>query len=108
MNATTKMMMTVEAAYGMTEIPANTIRCSSGKSETGTTWRCTSFENPPAIGTRVLITFNDFGAGAVESYFVEHGYLGVCVKLDAEPKWRKKQKCDHATALVFGSEIKPL
>lgn len=60
----------------------------------------------PAIGTRVRITFNGLGYGTVVSYFMEAGYVGVAVMLEAGPAWRINQGMpDSVPALVFGSEI---
>lgn len=65
----------------------------------------------PAIGDRVLITMNGLGPGRVASYFTEHGWLGVSVRLEKDPDWHVKQ-CRGTKwaghALVFGAEIKPL
>jgi len=58
----------------------------------------------PNIGNRVRITMNNFGTGTVVSYFCEHGYRGVRVKLDQQPEWHKKQG-QPPYALVFGAEI---
>lgn len=61
----------------------------------------------PAIGTRVEITFNGFGAGEVVGYFREFGYVGVEVKVDKRPDWHIKQCGDkHPNPMVFGIEIK--
>ena len=60
----------------------------------------------PNIGERVQITFNDFGVGTVVSYFCEHGYRGIRVKLDKQPEWHCKQG-QPPYALVFGAEIRP-
>jgi hypothetical protein len=69
-------------------------------------------EQVPALGSRVRIGFNSLGTGTVESYFVEHGWLGVCVVLDVVPTWKQKQQKDTplraAVALVFGAEITQL
>lgn len=73
-------------------------------------WSVGGFATPPAIGTRVRITFNGLGSGVVESYFVEHNFVGVRVRLDAAPAWHVKQNKGtiHAgNALVFGREIEP-
>lgn len=62
----------------------------------------------PAIGSHVTITMHKLGPGVVESYFFEHGYLGVCVKLSAQPEWHEKQSKGtrwENSALVFGQEI---
>src|SRR4051812_26425037 len=48
----------------------------------------------PLIGDRVAINFNQLGTGTVESYFTEHGWVGVCVLLDKVPDWKKKQQKD--------------
>lgn len=63
----------------------------------------------PAIGERVFVNMNGFGAGVVESYFVEHGFLGVCVVVDVAPAWHVKQTKGskyEGKALVFGAELK--
>jgi hypothetical protein len=62
----------------------------------------------PAIGQAVHVNFNGLGAGVVESYFTEHGYLGLTVKLAAPPDWHRKQTKGHwyaGKALIFGKEI---
>jgi hypothetical protein len=59
----------------------------------------------PNLGDRVEITINGFGAGTVVSYFCEHGYRGVRVKLDRQPKWHREQG-QPPYALVFGAEIR--
>src|SRR5574342_974615 len=66
---------------------------------------------PPAIGTRVNVVCNAMGWGTVVSYFVEHGYLGVRVKLENEPEWHAKQCAGTKHAghcLVFGVELEKL
>ena len=60
----------------------------------------------PEIGDRVLIDFNSLGTGIVVSYFCEHGYRGVRVKLDNQPLWHKNQG-NPPYALVFGLELIP-
>ena len=64
-----------------------------------------SLSAPPAIGQRVHINFNGLRDGTVESYFHEHGWLGVCVKIDKIPKWKMKQETNRDCALVFAVEI---
>jgi len=59
----------------------------------------------PNIGDRVEVTLNGFGAGTVVSYFCEHGYRGVRVKLDKQPKWHRKQG-QPPYVLAFGAEIR--
>lgn len=62
----------------------------------------------PAIGSRVLINFNQFGPGVVLGYFVEAGYLGLVVKCDNRPAWHVKQNGDkHPFSHVFGAEVSP-
>lgn len=63
---------------------------------------------PPALRSRVKINFNGLGSGEVLSYFSESGFLGIRVKLDKEPNWRKKQSAAGKPAMIFGSEITPL
>ena len=61
----------------------------------------------PAIGDRVHINFNSFGAGTVRSYFVEGGWVGVEVECDQRPEWHIKQNGNtHTRPLVFGAELK--
>lgn len=64
----------------------------------------------PAIGDRVFVNMNGLGFGRVVSYFTEHGWLGVTVRLEKDPDWHVKQ-CRGSKwagcALVFGAEIKP-
>lgn len=69
-----------------------------------------SGKNPvPKIGDKVRINFNQLGSGVVRSYFFEHGYLGILVKLDNPPEWKRKQHPPgskyHGVAHVFGAEI---
>ncbi len=76
--------------YAIADVPA----VWSGKTE------------PPAIGAKVRINFNQLGSGVVESYFTEHGWLGVKVRLDKQPEWHRKQNgADRNFALVFGIEL---
>ncbi len=70
-----------------------------------------TFVNIPTIGQKVTITMNNLGQGVVDSFFIEHGYVGVIVKLDSEtqPIWHKKQNKGsrfEGKALVFGAEVK--
>jgi hypothetical protein len=86
--------------YNLSEIPEGRW---SGTEDTG-------FPLPPIIGHSVEITFNGLGFGRVESYFVEHGWVGVCVKLNNPPQWhaiQKKGTTFEGRALVFGREIRP-
>jgi hypothetical protein len=58
---------------------------------------------PPAIGSRVKIVFNEFGPGEVMGYFVEHGFLGLYVKVDKLPAWRVEQDKREAGELGLGA-----
>lgn len=60
---------------------------------------------PPDEGTRVQIKFNGLGFGEVVNYFSEDGWLGIRVRLEQEPEWRKKQVDAGKLAMVFGAEI---
>ena len=60
---------------------------------------------PPTQGARVKINFNGLGEGEVINYFSEDGWLGIRVRLDKEPAWRKKQSAAGKPAMVFGAEI---
>lgn len=71
----------------------------------------------PSRGALVDVLINGFGLGTVVSYFVEHGYLGVEVKLRKMPAALKLQRTrqdeadlaaahtEPGTVLVFGREI---
>lgn len=62
----------------------------------------------PSVGQEVYVRCNSLGPGTVESYFIEHGYVGVAVRLSAAPEWHKKQTKGtkwEGVALVFGNEI---
>lgn len=65
------------------------------------------FDRPPSIGTRVKVPMNALGAGVVEGYFVEAGFIGLYVQLDDDkrPAWHKKQNPENTPAMVFGAEI---
>jgi hypothetical protein len=60
---------------------------------------------PPAIGQKVYVRFNAMKTGTVIGYFIEGNYLGLRVKLDNEPEWRKKQYLAGRPALVFGIAV---
>ncbi len=79
-----------DRVYALADVPA----VWSGKTE------------PPAIGAKVRINFNQLGSGVVESYFTEHGWLGVRIRLDKQPEWHRKQNGTNRNyALVFGIEL---
>jgi hypothetical protein len=73
-------------------------------------WSGREFPAPPDVGTKVRVTCNSIGVGVIEDYFIEHGYIGVRVKLDPETRaeWHKKQNGDKDYCLVFGNEIVPV
>lgn len=91
--------------YNLTEVPARLKEFAL--LETDLKW--SGVWPVPKIGDRVNINFNNLGSGIVESYFIEHDYLGVLVKLDNPPEWKQKQAPPgskyHGVAHVFGAEI---
>lgn len=70
------------------------------------TWK--GFHPIPAVGQRVRVALNGLGKGTVTAHFVEEGFLGVAVALDAAPDWYVTQNGPDAPAHVFGLEIDPL
>ena len=68
------------------------------------TWSATS--DPPAIGAKVEVSVNDIGPATVLGYFVEYGWLGVCVEPSDPPEWYVKQNGRHAVCGVMGAELK--
>lgn len=109
MNATaTSTAIYKGAQYDMTSLPEGIVaRTEDNKSDLNLLkWSGTSAM--PAIGQSVAINFNGLGTGTVVSYFWEHGYIGVAVKLDKAPAWHVKQSKGSkyaGHALVFGSEL---
>jgi hypothetical protein len=113
--------MTTQCLYNLKEFPATvrTVGINVENPWMGLTFTPDNVEVPvkhtfkrvPAIGDVVRITFNGLGTGTVVSYFVEHQYAGVCVRLDNDPAWHVKQ-CRGSRwagcALVFGAEIETL
>ena len=100
---------TVEACrYNLAEVPEDVVKLSeNNKGDVNVTKWSGTFPIPQ-IGTEVTITFNGLGSGRIESYFVEHGYCGVCVRLNNAPAWKIKQSKGtkhEGIALVFGREI---
>ena len=61
----------------------------------------------PHLRDRVAININRLGTGRIVSFFVEHGWAGVRVKLDNQPEWHRKQG-QPPCALVFGQEVRRL
>lgn len=64
-----------------------------------------SLATPPPVGTPVIVRINGIGPGTVRGYFVEHGFLGVEVRVDDPPAWWRKQNGRARIARVFGTEI---
>lgn len=60
---------------------------------------------PPAIGETVEVKINERGRGAVRSYFVESGWLGVLVDLEAPPATYLEQCDGNPPCHVFGAEL---
>lgn len=60
---------------------------------------------PPAQGDTVKVRINGCGKGRVMGFFVDHGYLGVLVQLDAPPEWYVKQNGATTPGHFFGNEI---
>ena len=69
---------------------------------------------PPAIGDRVFVNINGFGAGTVRGYFIEFGWLGVYVEVDNPPDWYRKQIAAYPEVrpanprrlpMIFGAEL---
>ncbi len=78
----------------------------AGRAAKWSTRQKNGFAVPPAIGERVRITFNGFGAGVVVSYAIEAGWLGVAVKCDQRPAWHVEQNGSlHPYPIVFGAEL---
>ena len=61
----------------------------------------------PRVGDTCRVYINNLGAGEVVGYFVEHGYLGVKVKLWYPPEWYVNQNTTDGICHVFGNELKP-
>jgi hypothetical protein len=63
---------------------------------------------PPAIGAKIKTYLNQMGTGTVLGYFAEHGWLGVLVQLDKNPKWRRDQNGGkNPPACLFGIDLQP-
>lgn len=96
--------------YGLTDLPEGIVlRTDENKSDLSVIKWSGSYPIPQ-IGDRVTINFNELGSGVIKSYFVEHGYCGVTVRLDKEPAWKIKQHKGTkyaGIAMVFGIELKP-
>jgi hypothetical protein len=119
------MTTTKEISYGLSVLPQwHAARFNSETNRVegegdGVMW--SGAVEPPAVGDRVLVTVNGLGPGAVTGYFIEHGWLGVYVRLDSPPDWWVKQNerldreekwrvrhgdMKRGACMVFGAEIK--
>lgn len=59
------------------------------------------------IAQEVEVKMNGFGAGRVEGYFQEHGWLGLLVRISKQPEWHVKQRGAGKTLIhVFGPEVR--
>lgn len=86
---------------GGMEFPVETAEYDLGALPTHKKW---SGNFTPELGQRVKINMNGLGPGSIVSFFWEHDYAGVKVKLDTQPDWHKKQG-QPPYALVFGVEV---
>lgn len=99
--------------YNLLEPPLRLLVNANSLEGTPSQLQCYLWSNSrlPKLGEQVKVTCNSMGPGEVVSYFTEQGYLGVRVKLDAEPDWHRKQCAgtpNAGHALVFGAEIEVL
>lgn len=72
---------------------------------TGTAPQWSAEIDPPAIGERVRVNFNEFGYGTVVGYFTEGRWLGVAVEVDVQPAWHLKQNGPEKVIHIFGPEF---
>jgi hypothetical protein len=95
--------------YELTELPEGVILKTEENWRDNTVVKWSGEYPIPQIGDRVITTVNGMGSGVVESYFVEHGYVGVLMVLDKPPAWHVNQHKGtkhEGIAMVFGSELK--
>ena len=94
--------------YNLTSLPEGVVALTEANRPDKSLLKWSGAFPIPTIGTQVKVTMNKLGPGVVTSYFYEHGYLGVCVKLSNQPEWHRKQSKGtkwEDSALVFGQEI---
>lgn len=94
--------------YGLSDLPEGIVLRSEENSSDDSVVKWSGSYPIPQIGQSVQINFNQLGTGVVESYFVEHGYCGLIVRLDKEPEWKIRQHKGtkhEGIAMVFGLEI---
>jgi hypothetical protein len=100
--------MAKKCVYDLMELPAGVVLKTSENTGDESILKWSGDYPIPEIGRKVKINFNELGTGSVQSYFTEYGYLGIEVRLDKEPKWKKVQHKGtprEGIALVFGAEI---
>ena len=94
--------------YGLKELPPEYVHHGPvGEGEgpkDGDVWWC-GVNPPPVIGDRVKVRINEFGEGEVVSYFHEHGFLGVEVRVDHQPRWHRLKHGHCPYVLVFAIEL---
>ena len=61
--------------------------------------------DPPEIGTKIRVNFNNLGEATVTGFFIEEGYFGVKCKPANPPAWWLKQNPGRTEYMVFGTEI---
>jgi hypothetical protein len=94
--------------YNLSELPESVVLLSAENRDDKNVVKWSGLYPIPQIGDKVYINFNQLGSGVVESYFVEHSYMGLTVKLDNAPEWHRKQTKGQkweGKAMVFGQEI---
>lgn len=100
--------MNQETSYNLSELPDDTILMTEENRKNKSVLKWSGSYPIPQVGQRVKINFNGLGSGVVESYFIEHSFVGITVKLEDDPEWHQKQ-CKgtwyEGKALVFGQEI---
>jgi len=98
-------------SYGLLDLPTDVAQRTEENSGDTTVLKWSGKHPIPAIGERVHLNFNEFGNGTVVSYFWEHGYLGVYVKLVKAPAWHNKQMAGNPRkghCMAFGVEVGPI
>jgi len=98
-------------AYGLKRLPAGYVnhgpfdaKNDDERPARGEVWWCGD-KAPPAIGEQVAVRMNQLGEGEVTSYFHEHGFLGVELRIDRQPEWHRKQNGHSPYVLVFAIEL---
>lgn len=97
-------MTNTNTAYALTTCPRY-VRATPGLRPVETSWG--NDAPPPAIGARVKVNFNGFGAGTVVGYFIEEHYLGLEVTVDEQPAWHRNQGGTNPIH-IFGPEFETI